>query len=191
MTATTMASSAKPKSAAALEVVKRRTRSDKEFDEDYIMRYGDKDSHIPVLLGEVLDVFSPSFRLRSFVDCTLGAAGHSLAIIQAHAEMQSYIGLDVDPIAHERAQARIYNMLNSTPCSCSNLKAHMLLKNFKEIKQVIRQVEDELLKSGVDGILMDLGMSSMQVDDAGRGFSMLNDGPLDMRMNPAAYDRLV
>ncbi|KAL2896722.1 Ribosomal RNA small subunit methyltransferase H [Bienertia sinuspersici] len=124
---------------AALEAVKRRTRSDKEFDEAYIKKYGDRDSHIPVMLGEVLDVFpSSSFRLRSFVDCTLGAAGHSCAMIQAHPELQTYIGLDVDPMAHEKAQSRI------------------------EIKQVIGQVEEKLLLSGVDGILMDLGMSSMQ-----------------------------
>lgn len=66
---------------AALEVVKRRTRSEKEFDEDYIKKYGDEESHIPVMLGEILDVFpSSSFRLRSFVDCTLGAGGHSCAV---------------------------------------------------------------------------------------------------------------
>ncbi|XP_010669567.2 uncharacterized protein LOC104886764 [Beta vulgaris subsp. vulgaris] len=171
---------------AALEVVKRRTRSEKEFDEDYIKKYGDEESHIPVMLGEILDVFpSSSFRLRSFVDCTLGAGGHSCAIIQGHPELQTYIGLDVDPVAHEKAQFRISSVLSSKP-SCSNidLKAHMLLRNFKEIKQVIGQVDEKLLLSGVDGILMDLGMSSMQVDDAGRGFSMLNNGPLDMRMDP-------
>lgn len=60
-------------------VVKRRTRSDREFDGDAVMRYGDSATHIPVMLGEVLDVFA-SIRLRSFVDCTLGAAGHSSAV---------------------------------------------------------------------------------------------------------------
>ncbi|KAL2896679.1 Ribosomal RNA small subunit methyltransferase H [Bienertia sinuspersici] len=164
------------------------------------------------MLGEVLDVFpSSSFRLRSFVDCTLGAAGHSCAIIQAHPELQTYIGLDVDPMAHEKAQSRIGDMLKSIPsCSNVNMKPHILLRNFKEIKQVIGQVEEKLLLSGVDGILMDLGMSSMQVpyfhsigaawigylgsfkvnevDDPGRGFSMLNNGPLDMRMDPKGVD---
>lgn len=191
ITAASSSSNSKPKSAAAaaLEVVKRRTRSEKEFDEDYIRKYGDEDSHVPVMLGEVLDVFassssSSSFRLRSFVDCTLGAAGHSCAIIQAHPELQTYIGLDVDPVAHEKAQSRISNVLKMPSCSNIDLKAHMLLRNFKEIKQAIGQVEDKLLMSGVDGILMDLGMSSMQVDDPRRGFSMLNNGPLDMRMDP-------
>ena len=77
--------------------------------------------------------------------------------------MQSYIGLDVDPIAHEKARSRINSLLNSTPGSSFGLKACMLLKNFKEIKQVIKLVDEKLLTSGVDGILMDLGMSSMQV----------------------------
>ncbi|KAL6970659.1 16S rRNA (cytosine(1402)-N(4))-methyltransferase [Sarracenia purpurea var. burkii] len=68
------------KAAAASEaVVKRRTRSVKEFDEEAALRYGDSATHIPVMLGEVLDVFA-SLSLRSFVDCTLGAAGHSSAI---------------------------------------------------------------------------------------------------------------
>lgn len=62
-------------------LVKKRTRSEKEFDEDSFLKlYGnDNSSHVPVLLGEVLDVFA-SLRLRSFVDCTLGAAGHSSAV---------------------------------------------------------------------------------------------------------------
>ncbi|CAO2816572.1 unnamed protein product [Amaranthus hypochondriacus] len=185
-------SSSKTKLKSSLEFVKRRTRSDKEFDADYIKSYGDEESHIPVLLGEVLDVFSSSFRLHSFVDCTLGAAGHSCAIIQAHPELKTYIGLDVDPVAHEKAQYRINNMLNSTPSNTNiNPKAHLHLRNFREIKQVIGHVEEQLLLSGVDGILMDLGMSSMQVNDAERGFSMLNCGPLDMRMDPKVFDRVV
>ncbi|GMP93735.1 hypothetical protein CsSME_00043445 [Camellia sinensis var. sinensis] len=64
---------------AAEAVVKRRTRSGKEFDEKTFMRYGDSATHIPVMLGEVLDVFA-SVPLLSFVDCTVGAAGHSSAV---------------------------------------------------------------------------------------------------------------
>ncbi|KAH9607911.1 hypothetical protein KSS87_005761 [Heliosperma pusillum] len=175
-----------PKSKMALEGEKRRTRSDKLFNADYIHQFGiDKDSHFPVLLGEILDVFSSSFRLRSFIDCTLGAAGHSSAIIQAHPELQTYIGLDVDPIAHGKARARIDSLLkNIQSDSISDMKVHILLKNFKHIRKVVGLVDDELLTSGVDGILMDLGMSSMQIDDSGRGFSILNNGPLDMRMDP-------
>lgn len=68
-------------------LVKRRTRSEKEFDEESVLRYGDSCSHIPVMLGEVLEVFA-SLPLRSFVDCTLGAAGHSSAV------SSSFLSLD-------------------------------------------------------------------------------------------------
>ncbi|XP_023768633.3 uncharacterized protein LOC111917201 [Lactuca sativa] len=167
-------------------VVKRRTRSDKKFDEESFRQFGDTESHIPVMLGEVLEVFD-SLKLQTFVDCTLGAAGHSSAIIQAHPEMQSYVGLDFDPVAHEKAKARIDSIQSSmSQDSTSNLKTHTFLRNFKNIKSTISEVDEKLLTSGIDGILMDLGMSSMQVNNAKRGFSVLCDGPLDMRMDPQA-----
>lgn len=168
-------------------VVKRRTRSDKKFDEETFHQFGDTESHIPVMLGEVLEVFD-SRRLHTFVDCTLGAAGHSSAIIQAHPEMQSYIGLDFDPVAHEKAKAKIASIQNakSNDPTSSNLKTHTFLRNFKNIKSTLSEVDEKLLTSGIDGILMDLGMSSMQVNNSKRGFSVLCDGPLDMRMDPKA-----
>lgn len=66
----------------AIQKEKRRTRSEREFELHALQRYGDTASHIPVMLGEVLDVFSSSktTSLHSFVDCTLGAAGHSSAV---------------------------------------------------------------------------------------------------------------
>ncbi|KAK9279472.1 hypothetical protein L1049_013151 [Liquidambar formosana] len=167
--------------------VKRRTRSDKEFDVEHVQRYGDGETHIPVMLGEVLEVFSNFPLLRSFVDCTVGAAGHSSAIIQAHPELQLYVGLDVDPIALEKAQAQINAIsLCDSNSPTSDLKVYTLLKNFKHIKSVLAEVDEKLLNHGVDGIVMDLGMSSMQVNNAERGFSVLVDGPLDMRMDPRA-----
>ncbi|VFQ67056.1 unnamed protein product [Cuscuta campestris] len=166
-------------------LLNRRTRSEKEIDEESFLKlYGNDDSaHVPVLLGEVVDVFS-SVRLRSFVDCTLGCAGHSSAIILAHPEMQVYIGLDVDPVAHQMAQDRMNAVLKESNYSVSKLKVHTYLKNFKDVKYVLCEVDKQLITSGVDGILMDLGMSSMQVNDAQRGFSVLKRGPLDMRMDP-------
>lgn len=165
--------------------LKRRTRSDKEVDAEQLQEYGDSSSHIPVMVGEVMEVFSPYYSvLHSFVDCTLGAAGHSSAIVQAHPELKLYIGLDVDPTAHEKARARIKAI--SHDGVTSDLKVHTFLKNFKHIKSVLSEVDAKLLNHGVDGILMDLGMSSMQVDNAERGFSVLVDGPLDMRMDPQA-----
>ncbi|XP_060185949.1 uncharacterized protein LOC132615368 [Lycium barbarum] len=171
-----------------LSQVKRRTRSEKELDEEtFLNKYGnDNSAHVPVLLGEVLDVFT-SVTLRSFLDCTLGAAGHSSAIIRAHPEMQVYVGLDVDPIAHQMAQSQLKSILERDSLdTASALKVHTFLKNFKDVKSVLGEVADDLLACGVNGILMDLGMSSMQVNDAERGFSVLKNGPLDMRMNPKA-----
>ncbi|CAN0893435.1 Ribosomal RNA small subunit methyltransferase H [Linum grandiflorum] len=137
---------------------KRRTRSDKEHDSclDFYSNYQD---HVPVMLREVIDVFS-SLPLRSFVDCTLGAAGHSSAIIKAHPGLEHYIGMDVDPVAHAKARAHIDSLLHSD--SHSHLKAHTLVTNFKRIKSAIGEADGNLIESGVDAILMDLGMSSMQ-----------------------------
>lgn len=80
-------------------------------------------------------------------------------IIRAHPELELYVGMDVDPIAHEKARARIHSLRGDS----SHLKAHSFIRNFKNIKSVLREVDEEVLNSGVDGILMDLGMSSMQV----------------------------
>ena len=80
--------------AAVAAVVKRRTRSAKEFDGDALLRFGDTGSHIPVLLGEVLDVFA-SISLRSFVDCTLGAAGHTSAVSNSYPNFLFRLGFDL------------------------------------------------------------------------------------------------
>ncbi|XP_071702918.1 uncharacterized protein [Rutidosis leptorrhynchoides] len=167
-------------------VVKRRTRSDKKFDEESFRQFGTTESHIPVMLGEVLEVFD-SIKLQTFVDCTLGAAGHTSAIVQRHSEMQTYVGLDFDPVAHEKAKAKI-DMIKTTKSrdSTINLKTYTFLRNYKNIRSTLSEVDEKLLISGVDGILMDLGMSSMQVNNSNRGFSVLCDGPLDMRMDPQA-----
>ncbi|XP_057799149.1 uncharacterized protein LOC131014985 isoform X2 [Salvia miltiorrhiza] len=169
-------------------LVKRRTRSDRELDEEVFSKhYGNESSaaHVPVMLGEVLDAFA-SVSLKSFVDCTLGAGGHSAAIIQAHPEMEFYVGFDVDPVAHQIALDQINNVLDkdSGP-SRAHLQVHTLLKNFKSIKSALHDIDGNR-SPGVQGILMDLGMSSMQVNNAERGFSVLCNGPLDMRMNPQA-----
>ncbi|KAL0312281.1 UNVERIFIED_CONTAM: Ribosomal RNA small subunit methyltransferase H [Sesamum radiatum] len=167
--------------------VKRRTRSERELDGEFLKQYGHESAaHVPVMLGEVLDVFA-SVPLKSFVDCTLGAGGHSAAIIQAHPEMEFYVGLDVDPVAHQIAKAQLNTLLhNDVGQSSASLQVHTLLKNFKNIKDVLHDIGGKHIANGVQGILMDLGMSSMQVNNAERGFSVLSDGPLDMRMNPQA-----
>ncbi|XP_040972942.1 ribosomal RNA small subunit methyltransferase H isoform X1 [Gossypium hirsutum] len=182
-------------------------------------------SHIPVMLGEVLDVFSSNLKpLSSFVDCTLGAAGHASAvsffllvvavlcvfmnmifyttvelscitengcacgcccsqIIQSHPELKLFIGMDVDPLALRMARSRI-NAAISHSHPHPNFQALTFVKNFRHIRSLLTQVDH--ISSGVDGILMDLGMSSMQVNNPARGFSVLANGPLDMRMDPQA-----
>ncbi|GAU15173.1 hypothetical protein TSUD_09110 [Trifolium subterraneum] len=173
------------KTEAALAKEKRRTRSDKQLDEDTIVELYNNNSHlhIPVLLSEVLDVFSNS-SLTSFVDCTLGAAGHSTNVIRGHPELKYFVGMDVDPVGSDVAQSRISSVLDDAK---SSVKVFTVLRNFRHIKSVLRGTgEEHLGPSSVDGILMDLGMSSMQVDNPQRGFSVLSDGPLDMRMDPQA-----
>ncbi|CAH8270725.1 unnamed protein product [Arabidopsis lyrata] len=168
---------AKATAEAVVNKEKRRTRSSREYE----IADGDEvpSSHVPVMLGEVLDIFS-SVRLRSFVDCTLGAAGHSSSIIQSHSELKHFVGMDVDPVARKLGHFHIDSLMHPT------LKASIVLKNFKYIKSVVADTQPELLDVGVDGILMDLGMSSMQVNNPQRGFSVLQEGPLDMRMDPQA-----
>lgn len=126
--------------------------------------------HTSVLLNEVLNIFS-SKGLKIFVDATLGAGGHSLEILNAHPELQHLVGFDQDPYARAIAKERLCNHAS---------KLTIIAKNFSTLTA-------SLLESGigqVDGILADIGVSSMQVDIAERGFSFAKDGPLDMRMDP-------
>lgn len=76
-----------------------------------------------------------------------------------HGELELYVGLDIDPIALKKGQARIEQLLKSL----EGLEAYTHLRNFKYIKSVLGGIDENLLSRGVDGILMDLGMSSMQV----------------------------
>ncbi|KAL6888636.1 hypothetical protein ACP4OV_009662 [Aristida adscensionis] len=180
------------------EHLKRRTRSAAAFDAGLYGRHAHAHAHahhVPVLLGEVLAAFRRPRPLRSFVDCTLGAAGHSLSMMEAHPEMELYIGMDVDPSAQKIGREHIEKFLADREANeggedalQGTLRAYTHVKNFKYIKQVLGSVDESLLvgSSGVDGILIDLGMSSMQVNRSNRGFSVLQDGPLDMRMDPKA-----
>lgn len=122
--------------------------------------------HISVLQEPILALFR-AIKLHSFVDATLGAAGHSLAILSEHPEITQLIGFDRDESALAIARAKL-------PPS-----ALLINSNFSKMKE-------ELSKRGifqVDGILFDIGVSSMQLDRPERGFSFQKDGPLDMRMD--------
>lgn len=133
--------------------------------------------HVSVLLDECIEglAIKPE---GTYVDGTLGGAGHSSEIVK-RLTTGHHIGIDRDPVALKAAGARL------APYSDRVTLVH---SNFCEIKKVLEDLEIE----GVDGILLDLGVSSPQLDDGSRGFSYMVDAPLDMRMNSEdllnAYD---
>ena len=124
--------------------------------------------HVSVLLDECID----GLNIRPdgiYVDGTLGGAGHS-SQIAARLTTGRLIGIDRDPVALKAASQRL------APYSDRVTLVH---SNFCEIASVLK----DLNIAGVDGILLDLGVSSPQLDDGQRGFSYMADAPLDMRMN--------
>ena len=133
--------------------------------------------HVSVLLDECLEGLNikPD---GTYVDGTLGGAGHSSQIAK-RLTTGHHIGIDRDPVALKAAGERLAPFGD---------KVTLVHSNFCEIKQVLEDLEIE----GVDGILLDLGVSSPQLDDGSRGFSYMADAPLDMRMNSedtmSAYD---
>jgi 16S rRNA (cytosine1402-N4)-methyltransferase len=128
-----------------------------------------KGSHVPVLLREVLDQLQPA-EGKVLADITLGHGGHSRAVIERMAGTGTLIVMDLDGTELARTVADL-------PVTGTKLIASQ--GNFAGLPQVLG--ENGL--AGVDGLLADLGVSSMQIDDADRGFSYRRDGPLDMRMD--------
>ncbi|WP_378951945.1 16S rRNA (cytosine(1402)-N(4))-methyltransferase RsmH [Pelosinus sp. sgz500959] len=128
--------------------------------------------HVSVLLEESVSalVTNPE---GVYVDCTLGGSGHAAKIVSQLNSLGRFIGIDQDPAAIETGKKRLAN------ASC---QVDIVQSNFENIGRVL----DELQINQVDGILFDLGVSSHQLDIAERGFSYMQDAPLDMRMNPTA-----
>ncbi len=127
--------------------------------------------HLPVLLEPVLEAIVPSSP-KVIVDCTLGGAGHSTALLEALPEAH-LIGLDRDLDALSAARARLERFGD---------RVTTVHAPFSDLERVL----GELGHSGVDALLADLGVSSHQIDTAGRGFSFRADGPLDMRMDTSS-----
>ena len=125
--------------------------------------------HVSVLLSETLDglAIKPD---GTYVDCTLGGGGHSHAIGERLSSKGMIVGLDQDVAALEAASQRLSDL------SC---QVKVIQTNFSNLKQALQ--ESGIYK--VDGFVFDLGVSSHQLDTADRGFSYMQDGPLDMRMN--------
>ena len=124
--------------------------------------------HVSVLLDECIE----GLNIKPdgiYVDGTLGGAGHSSQIAK-RLTTGMLIGIDRDPVALKAAGERLAPYGD---------RVKLVHSNFCEIKQVLKDLDI----SGVDGILLDLGVSSPQLDDGSRGFSYMEDAPLDMRMN--------
>ncbi len=130
-------------------------------------------THVPVMLSEVLDVLRPRPG-GTAVDCTLGYGGHARALLPRLLPGGFLLGLDVDPLELPGTEAR----LRALGFGEDLFRARR--SNFAGLPQALAA---EGL-SGADGILADLGVSSMQLDAPQRGFSTKAAGPLDMRMNP-------
>ncbi len=127
-------------------------------------------SHQPVLLREALDALD----IRSggiYLDATFGRGGHTRAILDRLSEDGRVLAFDQDPEAIEYGCRQFEGEARITFRHC----------NFSQVERVIAELG---LEQKVDGVLMDLGVSSPQLDNVERGFSFLRSGPLDMRMNP-------
>ncbi len=129
-------------------------------------------NHTPVLTTEVVQQLQPQ-RGGIFVDCTVGLGGHARALLEAGASR--IVGLDRDPDALEHARERLAPWID---------RVQLLHADYRALDSVL----DRLGIPFVDGALADLGLSSLQLDTPGRGFSFQRDDPLDMRMDPTSGD---
>ena len=130
-------------------------------------------THVPVLRDRVLALLAPAVSAPGAVavDATLGLGGHSLALLEAHPGLR-LVGIDRDPDALRLAGERL-------AAFSDRVSLH---------QAVYDELPDVLAGAGldrVDGVLFDLGVSSMQLDQAARGFAYAQDAPLDMRMSSA------
>ncbi|MCM3905700.1 MAG: 16S rRNA (cytosine(1402)-N(4))-methyltransferase, partial [Pyrinomonadaceae bacterium] len=127
--------------------------------------------HRPVLLEETMQFLAPE-RGGLFVDCTVGLGGHTEAILQISSEAR-VIGIDLDKEALDYASKRLERF---------GKRFRPVQANFREISAIVTEAGEKQ----VQGVLADLGVSSLQFDSATRGFSFRFDAPLDMRMNPSS-----
>jgi 16S rRNA (cytosine1402-N4)-methyltransferase len=132
---------------------------------------GREAGHVPVLLKEAID-FLAIRRGGTYIDATVGLGGHSYEIAKRLGAPGHLIGLDKDPAALDAARARLV-------FEADGPKITLMHGSFAEVSERFGSTK-------VDGLLADIGVSSLQLNDAARGFSFQAEGPLDMRMNPQA-----
>ena len=128
--------------------------------------------HAPVLLGEALGGLAVRTG-GSYLDATLGRGGHAAAILERLGETGRLLAVDRDPESIRAGQRRFIGDPRLT----------IVRGNFAGLRRIAVEAG---FTDGFDGVLLDLGVSSPQLDDAARGFSFMRDGPLDMRMDPDA-----
>ncbi len=128
--------------------------------------------HLPVLYKEIIHALQPKAGGR-YIDGTLGAGGHSAGLLEASAPTGEVLAFDLDPQAIELARARLASF---------GERVHIIQASYVKMAEGVARLGWD----AVDGIVLDLGVSSMQLDTAERGFSFLQDAPLDMRFSPNA-----
>jgi 16S rRNA (cytosine1402-N4)-methyltransferase len=128
--------------------------------------------HEPVLMHEVLDLIAPQAG-QTFVDCTLGRAGHAAEVAKRLGGNGLLIGIDTDERNLDYARQR----LQDAPC-----RVRLFHANFSQLREVLEEAE----VSGADGILADLGLSTNQLFDPHYGLSFAQDMPLDMRLDQSS-----
>lgn len=129
-------------------------------------------NHLPVLYNEIIHAMQPH-REGLYVDGTVGAGGHAWGILQACSPDGLLLGMDVDPQALDLAQVKLAEY---------GQRAHLVQASYVTLNEQL----ESLGWHQVDGILLDLGLSSMQLETQSRGFSFQSEAPLDMRFNPAS-----
>jgi 16S rRNA (cytosine1402-N4)-methyltransferase len=153
---------------------------DNEFgqtDQPQAGRHGGKEfGHVPVLLNQAIE-FLAVRRGGTYIDATLGLGGHSYEIAKRLGAQGRLIGFDKDPAALQRARERLISPPTAWESEWPRIE--LVHASFAEVAQ-------HVAPESANGLLADLGVSSMQLEDAARGFSFQAEGPLDMRMNPQA-----
>jgi 16S rRNA (cytosine1402-N4)-methyltransferase len=135
-----------------------------------MIKHGTTSTHTPVLVSEVLEALAVQPGGR-YIDCTLGTGGHAAAILEHSSPGGQLLGIDADPEAIKVARERFKDTKDSI---------HIVNDNFVNLQSICIRYDF----FPVHGILFDLGLSSLQLNGNGRGFSFQHDAPLDMRLNP-------
>ena len=139
--------------------------------------------HVPVLLKEAIDFLAVK-RGGTYLDATVGLGGHSYEIARRLGAPGHLIGFDKDPAALEIAKAVLSSQLSVLSEGSGEKPTNLDWPTVTLIHGSFAEVGERVAPASLDGLMADLGVSSMQLRDAGRGFSFQAEGPLDMRMNP-------